>query len=374
MNYPPTPPQPLVPPQLAHLFTKETPREVYDAIFRANGYTGPISYCFKLCEHIDKPPERDPFSWVDNDLRETIYRCMYHNPTHRPDLEELLNQAKAKMGSDNRPDEDDASVRDWVKRWFYDAHPAEAPPSDPPSDDDEDTEMLDVSNGSGGGGGGGGGFGAAGGLVGRDGTFVVGGPGALGYFLPGVSGLPPLDANHQAALNRYILDYPHGTTRVFNAAGDLQCGREYSLSPMAEPTKLTETPVQAIADSIIRQVPPAILPVNTTNPTLGELQGILRNLINTGYFPHGVIPELRFYSADVLAAVLQTWGSDRGVQLRLVVMLSNGSPYLIPSPDPTARPIYIYSNWLGSGMPMTNCHYEGLDPVAAPAALGPGEV
>ncbi|KAI1369952.1 hypothetical protein F5Y08DRAFT_347477 [Xylaria arbuscula] len=74
-----------------------------------------ISYCDGLLD-----PDVNEFDWVDRDLRQTIFECMYHRPDDRPSLEQLLTQAKEKIQEEFQG-ENDNLVREWFADWFYDA-------------------------------------------------------------------------------------------------------------------------------------------------------------------------------------------------------------------------------------------------------------
>ncbi|ETS76687.1 hypothetical protein PFICI_12074 [Pestalotiopsis fici W106-1] len=365
MQKPPMPPQPQIPPNYRHLINDDTPVDQYDQILESAGYRGPISYCYKLCENVRQPD--DPFGWVDLDLRQTLYRCMYHNPDHRPDFAELISQAMGKVGG-GIPGEDDGVVRAWVEKWFYNA-PAPPPPPPPPPPPNEFVESLTHYQSSNHGGGG----------MELDGAaFVFGGSHGGGYF-NNAAGLPPLTPAQQAFLDRFRTDYPHGAQKIHNVAGEQQCGRKYNpFQVMAQ--EADNYTVQAVADSIRVQIPSAMLPAGAFRPTMSDLQAIYRQLYATGVFNAAIaagveVPD-RFYTADTLAAILERWGDSHGVLLQLVVMLPTGAPYLVPTANAAGRPVYIYSNWSGSGMPMAQCHYEGLHPIEAAnlLSLSPGEV
>ena len=69
----PVPPQPQVPHGLEGLQNIDEHVDVNDL---------PVSYCEYLCD-----PNVHDYDWVDEELRKTIYKCMYHRPRDRPTLE-----------------------------------------------------------------------------------------------------------------------------------------------------------------------------------------------------------------------------------------------------------------------------------------------
>ncbi len=72
----------------------------------------PVSYCPLLMD-----PNVHDYDWVDVELRQTIYNCMYHRPDDRPTLENLL--AAAKIGAQKGfRGETDQYVTRWIQRWL----------------------------------------------------------------------------------------------------------------------------------------------------------------------------------------------------------------------------------------------------------------
>lgn len=55
------------------------------------------------------------FDSVDRELRETVVRCMAHNPAHRPPLRELELLAESKTKWDEARN---AEVRRWAQEFF----------------------------------------------------------------------------------------------------------------------------------------------------------------------------------------------------------------------------------------------------------------
>lgn len=128
----PTPPQPQVPDGLD--VGQDPNKNLIDGLLEAMGYIGGISYCPLL-----KDPDFDDYDWVDDGLRTTIYKCMYHRPRDRPSLAALLDEAKRNAQEDFG--ESDEEIQRWIRRWFYDAlpdppgtgpHPGPGPDPGPP--------------------------------------------------------------------------------------------------------------------------------------------------------------------------------------------------------------------------------------------------
>ncbi|KAI1413496.1 kinase-like protein [Hypoxylon sp. FL1857] len=79
---PPKPPQPQVPRGV----TIPPGTHSIDYVLAKTTLNPHISYCPLLMD--------GGYDYIDIDLRRTIYECMYHNPTHRPTVEDLLRQAQ----------------------------------------------------------------------------------------------------------------------------------------------------------------------------------------------------------------------------------------------------------------------------------------
>ncbi|KAI1390731.1 uncharacterized protein F4822DRAFT_394296 [Hypoxylon trugodes] len=114
--YPPASPEPQIPDGIEQFNIVKDPKERTRLINEKIATGTPVSYCPLLMA----PGHNNFFGWVDKDLRETIYRCMYHCPDHRPTLEDLMKQATQKVeveldvpGAEN--------VRQWINKWIYDA-------------------------------------------------------------------------------------------------------------------------------------------------------------------------------------------------------------------------------------------------------------
>lgn len=105
---PPQPPQPQVPPTLA--LPPNPTWQDYENLVNLNNT--PVSYCALLMD-----PNVTDYNWVDQELRQEIYDCMYHNPSDRPPLNLLLTRAKLGAGK-SFPGEDDGYIRRWISRWL----------------------------------------------------------------------------------------------------------------------------------------------------------------------------------------------------------------------------------------------------------------
>ncbi|KAI1645119.1 kinase-like domain-containing protein [Daldinia loculata] len=107
---PPSPPQPQIPPGV-YIPGGRHAVNIDDAL-RGMNPNLPISYCPLLMD--------GQFNNVDEDLRRTIYQCMYHNPSHRPTVEELLVQGRVGIQK-VFPNETDEVVNRWVDRFILSA-------------------------------------------------------------------------------------------------------------------------------------------------------------------------------------------------------------------------------------------------------------
>ena len=111
---PAKPPQPQVPPGL-DIPDGLNPEELENELRRrlvGDKKNTPISYCSMLLG------PTDAYEWVDKDLRQRIYECMYHRPQDRPTLSALLDEALYKNSPVIFPEETDEDIRRWVNRWF----------------------------------------------------------------------------------------------------------------------------------------------------------------------------------------------------------------------------------------------------------------
>ncbi|KAI1131164.1 kinase-like domain-containing protein [Nemania abortiva] len=73
----------------------------------------PENYCPRILDVVD-------YDYIDIDLRRTVARCMAHNPRDRPELTQLLSQARAGINK-NFEGETDQFIRDWIQAVIYDA-------------------------------------------------------------------------------------------------------------------------------------------------------------------------------------------------------------------------------------------------------------
>jgi serine/threonine protein kinase len=215
---PPMPPRPVFPRNKRSWIRETTTRAQFQEILDYHGYKGPISYCHHLFDDMGSPNDR--YGDVDDDLRDTLYKCMFHRPADRPTLKALLDQAKLKIVPGAFPSEDDDMILEWVRRWFYDAP---IPPTPPPAPRLPPFRGLTKSPP-------GSRFGDASGL--SDFESSSQGSGGSGGGPPGG---PPGPTAPTAALGptiwltiRYNAAFPYRGLyqRVHNAAPGNQCGRE----------------------------------------------------------------------------------------------------------------------------------------------------
>lgn len=111
---PPRPPEPQIPLQHFQNYINNMYGPQLDNSLKTQiGGDPPISYCSLLMD----PVNDNDYTYVDQDLRWTIYQCMYHRPEDRPELHTLLEQARGKI-NENFPNETDQYVREWVHTWY----------------------------------------------------------------------------------------------------------------------------------------------------------------------------------------------------------------------------------------------------------------
>ncbi|KAI1118303.1 kinase-like domain-containing protein [Nemania sp. NC0429] len=115
---PPIPPAPQPPYEEVGRFPPWDPYRGgfdYDTLLGKGKYRNfKISYCPLLMD-----PEAEGFEWIDEDLRATIYKCLYHKPDDRPSLRELLKEAEEKIDAEFKGESDDF-IREWVQYWLFD--------------------------------------------------------------------------------------------------------------------------------------------------------------------------------------------------------------------------------------------------------------
>ncbi|OTB01953.1 hypothetical protein M426DRAFT_13948 [Hypoxylon sp. CI-4A] len=103
----PLPPQPQLPPDFEVT-------EQDDAF----GDPGPTGVSISYAPLITGP--NSIYSRIDEELRNTVFQCMYHRPADRPKIEALYDQAA--KGIKKRFDgETDAFIKEWVGTFFFDA-------------------------------------------------------------------------------------------------------------------------------------------------------------------------------------------------------------------------------------------------------------
>lgn len=206
----PLPPQPQIPLDLLGTvqFPNPSNKRGFDEILAARGYSGPISYCALLLD------QRSKYEWVDNDLRNVLYRCMFHRPADRPSLEELLEMAKGKVAEEGQ--DTDNAVRSWVKKWLYDAPPPSSSLSGGDGGDDGNGGTDDDISGNGGGDDSGGNGGDGGG----DDEAGAGGDGAAAHASQTQYGM------------QFDSDFPNGADKIPNHVPGNECGCKFwTVSP-----------------------------------------------------------------------------------------------------------------------------------------------
>ncbi|KAK9771651.1 putative Protein kinase domain-containing protein [Seiridium cardinale] len=115
--------EPLMPPRAAKV--KVLAREGDDSTTWWNHY----SYGAMLV----KQPDDEKWSYVDQELRETLAKCLARDPSHRPDLKTLLDQAVDKceedgpwVYADGESDADNDFVHEWMDKILKNAQPGQA--------------------------------------------------------------------------------------------------------------------------------------------------------------------------------------------------------------------------------------------------------
>ncbi|KAI0828786.1 kinase-like protein [Hypoxylon sp. FL0890] len=113
---PPKPVQPQIPEGVIIPPTEEGRESPdIDAEIRKQQPNAKVSYCPLLMDG-----DGGFYSYIDVELRRTIYECMYHNPTHRPTIEALLEQAQEGVRK-SFANESDQVVREFTNRFIFDA-------------------------------------------------------------------------------------------------------------------------------------------------------------------------------------------------------------------------------------------------------------
>ncbi|XXG99954.1 hypothetical protein Hte_006295 [Hypoxylon texense] len=294
---PPIPPQPQIPFDLDYDATNRTPREI-DRDFRILDMNEPTSYCAWLLD-----PDTE-FNWVDFDLRERIYQCMYHRPDDRPTLSALLREAETKLCNEAFPGESDDFVREWVHKCIYEP-PTTTDSEESEVDDDDDAPPPGVPRP-------------------REPP-----PQPL---IPPPSEAAAADRPEDAA--QFHSDFPNGCVVITNSVDD-----EYSGAA-------------ALIDSITAQAPSLTNPTTgerISPPTLDDLRRIWRGGGQNRTF--GELPYLTFELADTL----RLWGRENGLTVNLGYLAQNGDHQRLHAGGQSDRIFWI---WDDDGH-----HWEGVAPV-----------
>jgi hypothetical protein len=72
----------------------------------------PDNYCARILDVAE-------YDRIDIDLRRTIARCMAYDPRDRPELTQLVSQARVGINK-NFTGETDQYIKDWVQATIYD--------------------------------------------------------------------------------------------------------------------------------------------------------------------------------------------------------------------------------------------------------------
>ncbi|TRX95559.1 hypothetical protein FHL15_003517 [Xylaria flabelliformis] len=318
-----------------------------DQIFNDPKYADfKISYCALL-----RDPRVQDYDWVDEKLRETIFKCMYHKPDDRPSLDELLSEAERNVELD-LSGESDEEVRRWIQYWFFDA-PSGGPSRTAPG------EQPSVPPG------------------GQPPTHPTGQePAPLGGQLqmspilipasPLPSGAEPgLTAMMRQRINRLHVDFPNGYDRVFNSAAGNLCGLFALIDSLKYQLGLNPT-INGVTHHI------------NSLPTMDELTNMHETLLTSGALDHiiGAAPDLAAqsnFNVDILCVLLNTWAQQVNIELELVCKVRGKSELTyVGSPFANPKFIYIYNDNAEELFQQlkiqTLNHYEGMKPKQAPLA------
>ncbi|KAI1758237.1 hypothetical protein F4782DRAFT_544575 [Xylaria castorea] len=303
-----------------------------------------ISYCALL-----RDPRVTDYNWVDEKLRETIFKCMYHKPDDRPSLHELLSEAERNVELDISG-ESDEEVRRWIQYWFFDApsggQPHAPPGGQPPAPPGGQPPVPPRGQ-----------------LPAPLGRQPLAPP-RLIPASPIPSGADPaLTAMMRQRVNRLNADFPNGYDRIFNTAADNLCG------------------LFALNDSLTYQLGlhPTINGVThhiNGLPTLDELLDMHADLLASGALDIvvGGAPDLAAmnnFNVDILCILLNTWAGQVNIELELVCKVQGKNELtFLGSPFDNPKFIYIYNDnaeerYKLLGVRTIN-HYEGLKPKPAP--------
>ncbi|KAI0553968.1 kinase-like domain-containing protein [Xylaria curta] len=324
-----------------------------DQIFKDPKYADfKISYCPLL-----RDPEVQDYDWVDEKLRETIFKCMYHKPDDRPSLAELLSEAERNVELDISG-ESDEEVRRWIQYWFFDApkgNPSRAAPggqSSVPPGGQPPTPPKGQPPPS-----------LKGQLPKPQGVQPQASP-RLIPASPIPSGAEPelTDIMRQRII-RLNADFPNGYDRVFNSADGNLCGLFALIDSLKYQLGLNPT-INGVTHHI------------NSLPTRDELINMHANLLASGALDHMIVaaPDLAArsnFNVDILCVLLNTWAEQENIELELVCKVQDKSDLTyVGSPFANPKFIYIYNDnaeeRLGTVGIKTLNHYEGLKPKLAP--------
>ncbi|KAI0966215.1 hypothetical protein F4678DRAFT_450478 [Xylaria arbuscula] len=311
----PTPPNPQPPYDLRDQYPpyNASGQAHYDLILRDPAYADfKISYCPLLID-----PEVHDYDWVDETLRRTIFACMYHRPDDRPTLEALLREAEENIQTDRFPDETDASIRDWIQYWFFDARPAPepSPSGDAPPPGNPISELQNA--------------------IAQD---------------------DPDNPIRQRLQAQFDADFPNGITRIPNAGVGLHCGLFAVIDSLQHQLGLQPT-INGITHNL------------NSLPTADDLLAIYQQLRGLGrldpFFTAEQLAAVNNYTVDLFGVILSEWGRTVGIELALGYYLRSRSPPVMHTASPYDEPKFIWihndnaQDIVGPNQEILN-HYEGI--------------
>ncbi|GAP88215.1 putative serine threonine protein kinase protein [Rosellinia necatrix] len=319
-----------------------------DLIFKDPQYKDfKVSYCALLLD-----PRTTEYDWVHKDLRETIFKCLYHKPDDRPSLQELLQEAE-KNTQLEFPGETDEYIKEWIQYWFFDAT-ADAswtPPSPiPPLNQPPPPTELPMGTPSA----------AASQTTINDALLME-------IYINN-----PEVATHRLMPQLFAATFPFGWSRVVNNGHQLRCG------------------LLAVADSVKHQLGynPTINGVTyhfSTLPSADRLQEIHQDILRRGDFDSFIaeglteVAETQNYNATVLGAIVVEWGRRAGIEVELGVILQGYDfPTRAASTWDHPRFIWIYNDNAQEIAMVNNLrdadqilsHFEGMRPKPPPTSAG----
>ncbi|KAK6222345.1 hypothetical protein LQW54_001045 [Pestalotiopsis sp. IQ-011] len=357
MRYPPRPPQAQVPPHLRHLVVGQS-RSAYDNILfnSPNLYTGPISYCAVLCDQRGQPG--DAYAWVDDDLKQTLWECMYHNPADRPDLQTLLAQAQAKMAPGTFPAEN-ANMRRHRRRRrrlmvVVEDREAEAELEDREAEDrvaedreaeeaeeEEEQEVMEEEGEQE--------------VMEEEGEErEVMEEGEAMEEAAEEEDMEEEEEDHLGRLVAYLqwqydIAFPYGHRRIAHSV--LKNESAFRSMMDSQEAQLVETYFPRPRRDQIRR------------DGAHQFLQLFRELNNRGRFngltAGGATVEERNYTMEMLCIVLGQWAHRHGRVLQLAFVFPDGTIHGSATPDVTSQPIFIYNN-LVPPLSYEQCLWQGL--------------